>query len=120
MAEHGAALAGDARQMPGLREIPTPSIAIVPVGVTLVNVARSPQWVQARIDVPTSYLAVSELLARFIADNPFDDVNPSLERYTTALPQTPFVAENNGITVMRLDRRSLMRSPDGTWSTLDE
>jgi cellulose synthase operon protein YhjU len=120
MAKHGAALRGDSRQMPGLREIPTPSIAIVPVGVTLVNVARSPQWVQTRIDVPTSYLAVSELLARFVADDPFDGVNLSLERYTAALPQTQFVAENNGITVMRIGTRNLLRSPDGAWSTLDE
>jgi cellulose synthase operon protein YhjU len=120
MAEHGAALGGDRRQMPGLREIPTPSIARVPVGVILVNVARSPRWVQARIDIPTSYLAVSELLARFIANNPFDDAAVSLEPYVTSLPQTDFVAENNGITVMQVDRRNLMRAPDGAWSTLDE
>jgi len=119
MAEHGAALMGDSRQMPGLREIPTPSIARVPVGVMLINVTRSRKWVQARIDVPTSYLAVSELLARFIAEDPFDDVNLNLERYTASLPQTPFVAENDGITVMQIDGRNLMRSPDGAWSTLD-
>ncbi len=118
--EHGAGLRGDRRQMPGLREIPTPSIAQVPVGVILVNASRAPHWVQARIDVPTSYLAVSELLARFIADNPFDDLNLSLEPYIKSLPQTDFVAENNGITVMQIDRRSLMRSPDGAWSTLED
>jgi cellulose synthase operon protein YhjU len=120
MAEHGAALRGDRRQMPGLREIPTPSIARVPVGVILVNASRTPSWVQARIDVPTSYLAVNELLARFIADNPFDDLNLSLEPYIKSLPQTDFVAENNGITVMQIDSRSLMRTPDGEWSPLDE
>jgi cellulose synthase operon protein YhjU len=120
LAEHGAALSGDRHQMPGLREIPTPAIARVPVGVILVNASRSPQWVQARIDVPTSYLAVSELLARFIADNPFDDANMNLDRYIKALPTTDFVAENNGITVMQIGRRSLMRSPDGAWSSLDE
>jgi cellulose synthase operon protein YhjU len=118
--EHGAALQGHRGQMSGIREIPTPDIARVPVGVILVNAVRSAQWTQIRVDEPTSYLAVSELLARFIADNPFDKASVTLEPYVASLPQTDFVAENDGITVMQIGRQNMMRSPDGSWSSVDD
>lgn len=119
VAEHGAALRGDRRQIPGLREIPTPAIAHVPVGIVLVNAPRSAQSVQERIDVPTSYIAVNELLSRFIADNPFAKPSLSLATYTQGLPQTDFVAENDGTTVLQIGRQYMMRTPDGAWSSLD-
>jgi cellulose synthase operon protein YhjU len=118
IAEHGAALSGNALQMSGVREIPTPAIVHVPAGVILVNAARSVQWRQARIDTPTSYLAVNELLARFVADNPFDKASLNLAPYLASLPQTDLVAENDGITVMQIGRQSMMRSPDGSWSSV--
>jgi hypothetical protein len=40
IAEHGAALNGDRRQISGLREIPTAAIARVPVAIALVNAPR--------------------------------------------------------------------------------
>jgi len=120
VAEYGAAINGHPAQMAGVREIPTPDIARVPVGVILVNAARPSPWTQVRVDAPTSYLAVSELLARFIADNPFDKARLALEPYVASLPQTDFVAENNGITVMQIGRESMMRSPDGSWSSLSD
>jgi cellulose synthase operon protein YhjU len=119
IAEHGAALRGDRRQIPGLREIPTPAIAHVPVGIVLVNATRSAQSAQERIDVPTSYIAVNELLSRFIADNPFAKPSLSLASYTQGLPPTDFVAENDGTTVVQIGRRYMMRSPDGAWASLD-
>jgi hypothetical protein len=65
-----------------------------------------------------SYPAVNELLARFIADNPFAKPVPSLAGYTQALHQSDFVAENNGTTVMAVGGQYMMRSPDGAWSSL--
>lgn len=119
IAEHGAALGGDRRQISGLREIPTAAIARVPVGFVLVNATRPAPSSQERIDAPASYLAVNELLSRFIAANPFDKSDLSLEDYTQALPQSDFVAENNGTTVIEIGRRYMMRSPDGAWSSLE-
>jgi cellulose synthase operon protein YhjU len=119
IAEHGAALAGDRRQISGLREIPTAAIAHVPVAIALVNAERSAQSTQERIASPVSYPAVNELLARFIADNPFAKPVPSLAAYTQALKPTDFVAENNGTTVMAAGGQYMMRSPDGAWSSLE-
>jgi cellulose synthase operon protein YhjU len=119
IAEHGAALAGDRRQISGLREIPTSAIAHVPVAIALINAQRSAQSVQERIEAPSSYPAVNELLGRFIVDNPFAKPLPSLEAYAQALHQSDFVAENNGTTVMAVGGQYMMRSPDGAWSSLE-
>jgi cellulose synthase operon protein YhjU len=119
IAEHGAALAGDRRQISGLREIPTAAIAHVPVAIALINAERSAQSVQERIEAPSSYPAVNELLRRLIADNPFSKPLPSLGAYTQALHQSDFIAENNGTTVMAVAGQYMMRSPDGAWSSLE-
>ena len=114
--EHGAALRGDRKQIPGLREIPTPAITRVPVGVVLVNASRNAQTPSQRVETPTSYLAVNELLSRFLTDNPFAKSNLTLSTYTQGLPQTDFVAENDGTVMMGIGTQYMMRTPDGAWS----
>jgi cellulose synthase operon protein YhjU len=117
--EHGAALRGDRRQISGLREIPTPAISHVPVGILLVNAAHASQGAQQRIDAPSSFLAVNELLSRLVADNPFAKQNVSISSYTQNLPPTDSVAENEGTTVMLVGQQYMMRTPDGSWSPWD-
>ncbi len=120
VAEHGAALAGDRRQIEGLREIPTSAIAHVPVAIALLNAARDSAATQYKLETPGSYPALYELLSRFIANDPFTGFGSSLDDYTRTLPQDEdFVAENNGTTVMQVGTHQMMRSPDGAWSALD-
>jgi cellulose synthase operon protein YhjU len=119
IAEHGAALGGDRRQIAGLREIPTASITHVPVAVALVNAALPTPHTPLRIESPMSYPALDELLVRLIADNPFGKQSLRLDAYVNALPQVSSVAENNGTTVMQVAGQYMMRSPDGTWSSLE-
>jgi len=119
IAEHGAALNGDRRQIPGLREIPTAAIARVPVAIALVNAPRSAALAQSRVDAPTSYPALNEMLSRFIGHNPYAAPVAGFGDYVETLPQTPFVAENNGATVIEAGAHFMLRSPDGTWSSLD-
>ncbi|HEV3181144.1 MAG TPA: cellulose biosynthesis protein BcsG [Steroidobacteraceae bacterium] len=119
IAEHGAALGGDRRQIQGLREIPTAAIAQVPVAIALINTARPAPATQTKIDGPSSYPALNELLSRLIATNPFEKPVSSLDPYTVALPQADFVAENNGTTVVQVGTHYMMRSPDGAWSSLE-
>lgn len=111
--EHGANVRGDRMQISGLREIPSPSIALAPVGVQLIEAGRD---VPARIDVdvPTSYFALSTLLSRMIAGDPFSP--DALEREARDLPQTPFVAENEGTVVMRYGSEFHLRDPGGKWT----
>jgi cellulose synthase operon protein YhjU len=119
IAEHGAALGGDRRQIQGLREIPTSAIAHVPLAIALINAARPPAATQVKLDAPVSYAALNELLSRFISNDPFARPLASLDAYLGALPQTDFVAENNGTTVIQAGTHYMMRSPDGAWSSLD-
>jgi cellulose synthase operon protein YhjU len=119
IAEHGAALGGDRRQISGMREIPTAAIAHVPVAIALLNAARPAPAPQYKVGLPVSYLALNELLSRLIASNPFARPVESLDSYGGALPQADFVAENNGTTVMQVGTHYMMRSPDGAWSSLD-
>jgi hypothetical protein len=115
--EHGAAVRGDRRQISGLREIPTQAITQVPVGIALVNASRAANHAQQRIDTPLSYLGVTELLSRFVADNPFAKSQLSLADYTQNLPQTEAVAENDGTVMMQVGRQHMVRTPDGAWSS---
>ena len=119
IAEHGAALGGDRRQIQGMREIPTAAIARVPVALALLNAPRAAGVPQTRIDVPASYPALNEMLSRFISHNPYATPVASFGDYVDTLPQTPFVAENNGTTVIQAGTHFMMRSPDGGWSSLD-
>jgi len=119
MAADGAALRGDRRQPPGLREIPTSAISVVPVGIACVNAPHSALTAQLKVEAPLSYLALDELLARFIAYDPFDAGTLRLDSYVQDLAQTDFVAENNGITVLHVGDEDMMRTPDGSWSRLD-
>jgi cellulose synthase operon protein YhjU len=119
VAEHGAALDGGHGRIQGLREIPTAAIATVPVAIALVNTVRPAQLAQEKINSPASYPALSELLSRLVASDPFDKSVESLDTLTEALPQTDFVAENNGTTVVQVGTQYVMRSPDGAWSRLE-
>jgi cellulose synthase operon protein YhjU len=119
VAEHGAAVRGDRRQIQGLREIPTAAIAHVPVAIALINAPQSPPAPQSKVAAPTSYQALNEILARIISHNPFATPVAGFGDYVETLPQTPFVAENNGTTVIQAGAHYMMRSPDGTWSNLD-
>ena len=114
--EHGAAVRGDKRQIPGLREIPTPAITHVPVGIALLNATRDAKSTLQTIETPTSYLAVNELLSRLIAENPFAKSSLNLSSYTQNLPVTESVSENDGTVMLQIGRQYMMRTPDGDWS----
>jgi hypothetical protein len=117
--EHGAAVRGDRRQIPGLREVPTRAITRVPVGVLLINANGDVTDVQQEVETPASYLAVSELLSRFIADNPFTKPDLHVSSYTQNLPQTDAVAQNEGTTLLQIRDTSMVRMPSGEWTAWD-
>ncbi|HEL5054297.1 cellulose biosynthesis protein BcsG [Stenotrophomonas maltophilia] len=99
--EHGAALHGDRMQIPGMREIPSPSITHVPVGVKLVGMGTPASGGPRHVPEPSSYLALSELVSRVYALNA---QSPSAARdwdsLLQGLPRTPSVSENEGAKVI--------------------
>jgi len=71
--EHGAALKADKMQIAGMREIPTYDITHVPVGVRLIGTADTSPVSPVHVTGPTSFLALSDLIARVLNENTFED-----------------------------------------------
>ncbi|WP_280563527.1 MULTISPECIES: cellulose biosynthesis protein BcsG [unclassified Chromohalobacter] len=99
-AAHGAALRGDKMQFSGMREIPSPSITHVPVGLKLTGMAQSHEGSPLHVSEPTSYLAVSELVSRLVADDIFNAREVDWQGLFDDLPTTQPISENEGVVVM--------------------
>ncbi|MBV1776733.1 cellulose biosynthesis protein BcsG [Burkholderiaceae bacterium DAT-1] len=112
--EHGAALRGDKMQISGLREIPAPSISLIPVGVRLlgkqVNHGSSP----VLVDTPSSYLALAQLLYGMAAKSPFAD-SVKISDYTHGLARTQFASDNGGIMVFKYQGRYYLHNTGEDW-----
>jgi len=114
--EHGAALRGDAGQISGLREIPTPRIIHVPVGVKLIGLPAGKASGRAiSIDTPTSYLALAQLMSNLVANSPFKADAPALDQYSHDLPQTRMVGENENTITLGTANGYVIHTPDGVW-----
>lgn len=119
VAEHGASVRGDKMQIAGLREIPSPRITLVPAGIKLIGLPDNPAAKPVLVSTPTSYLAISQLLANFIAISPFGKNSLSMEDYVRDLPATDFVSENEDVVVMRRDKQYYIHSKDSEWVNYD-
>ncbi|WP_239953221.1 cellulose biosynthesis protein BcsG [Pantoea sp. Z09] len=113
--EHGAALEGDKMQMSGLRDIPSPSITHVPVGIKFVGMKAPHQGQPLTIDAPTSLLAVSELVSRVVDGQVFNAPNVNMSVLADKLPQTPVVSENDNAVVMMYQGKPWIRLNGGDW-----
>lgn len=117
--EHGAALEGDARQIAGLRDIPTPKIINLPVGVRLINFSGERGQMRV-ISAPSSYLALAQLLANMVANSPFKSRAPALGQYAENLPRTDMVGENENVITLPTPKGYAMRNAAGAWVIQDE
>ena len=112
--EHGAAIAGDKMQMAGLRDIPSPSITQVPVGVALIG-TKSPQAATRNINTPSSFLAISELVSRLVGSQAFDSDAIDWNSLLDNLPETADVAENQGSVVLEYQDKYHIKLGQGDW-----
>ncbi|MDP1594256.1 MAG: cellulose biosynthesis protein BcsG [Gallionella sp.] len=118
--EHGGAVRGDKKQIAGLREIPTPNITLIPVGIKVIggNVQRAGGTLS--IDQPVSYLAMSHIIERMLKKSPFNDNKFSPSDYVEGLPMTPFVSQNEQMTVAEQDNRYYLGRGHGQWEKYTE
>lgn len=115
--EHGAAIRGDKLQISGLREIPSPAITKVPVGIRLIGPGIDHPLNPVVVDPPTSYLAISHIIAGLLAGDPFGPAGYHPAALVEDIPQTPFVAENADTVVVQRDGRYYIRLQEGAdWS----
>lgn len=118
--EHGGAVRGDKKQIAGLREIPTPNITLIPVGIKVVggNVQRAGGTLS--IDQPVSYLAMSHIIERMLKKSPFNDNRFSPADYVEDLPLTPFVSQNEQMTVAEHDNSYYLGRGPAQWEKYTE
>jgi cellulose synthase operon protein YhjU len=116
--EHGGALRGDAVQVSGLRELPTLAITNAPAAVKLVGFRPGGSLTSSpvMVDRPSSYLALTALLAGLMQTDPSAIGREQLESLVHDLPSSEWVAENEGTVLMQQDGRSYLRTPEGQWS----
>ncbi len=118
--EHGAAFRGDKMQIAGLREIPSPTITLVPVGIKVIGAGLNRAGNAMTISEPSSYLALAQVLGGFLQKSPFDGASYLPSDYADGLPVTPFVAENGDTIVMRASSGYLLRQDaNSDWTPYD-
>lgn len=115
--EHGAALHGDRMQISGMREIPSPSITHVPVGIKLIGMGSNPRSEPLHVTGSSSYLALSEIISRLYAAPPQSPgQGPDWQVLLANLPQTPMVSENAGTVVLDYAGKPYVRIKEkGAW-----
>ncbi|WP_297610473.1 cellulose biosynthesis protein BcsG [uncultured Sutterella sp.] len=116
--EHGAAVRGDKIQMARLREIPSPRITHVPVLVKFFGLPKEAlPGTQIRIPESTSYLAVSELIGRTAACDPWSAATtcPGPQELFKGLPQTWAVSENSNASVLSYQNKWWVKLPGDKW-----
>jgi len=106
--EHGAALHGDRMQLSGMREIPTPSITHVPVGLKFIGMGQPSRSEPLKVTAPTSFLALSELVSRVYAGLGAGQTL-DLPSLLTDLPTTERVSETSGAQVLDYQGQTYMR-----------
>jgi cellulose synthase operon protein YhjU len=116
--EHGAAIRGDAVQIAGLREIPTPAITLVPVGIRVVGPDARRNGEALQVAEPTSYLALSHIIARMLAKPPYGAQGFGSSDYTSALPATEFVSEGENATILKRGATYFIRQDQDPWKEL--
>jgi len=116
--EHGAAWRGDAAQIAGLREIPTPAITLVPVAIKVIGPDAKRTGEALQVSEPTSYLALSHIVARMLADAPFGAQGFRPADYTAGMPVTEFVSEGEAATILGRGDKHLIRQDRDPWKEL--
>jgi cellulose synthase operon protein YhjU len=115
--EHGAAIRGTDGQIAGLREIPTPAITLVPVGIRVIGPDAQRAGAPVQSEEQTSFLALSHIVSAMLAKPPFGDPFKAAD-YTANMPVTPFVAEGEAATVIRKGDKYLLRREQEAWTEI--
>jgi cellulose synthase operon protein YhjU len=118
--EHGGAVRGDARQVAGLRELPTRTITHVPAGVMLLNfgTARAPDAPPIHVTQTSSYQSLLTVVSALVHGGEEAATPQRLVELGQALPPVDWVAENDGHIYLEHGPYAYLRTPQGGWSML--
>ncbi|ODS04886.1 cellulose biosynthesis protein BcsG [Vibrio scophthalmi] len=113
--EHGAGMRGDRMQISGMREIPAPTIIHTPVGLKIFGKDIQRQGETKHVEAPSSYLALSQLIANILDKNIYQVKQFDPENLTANLPETKVVAQNSGSTVIEVNGKYYVSLDGKSW-----
>ncbi len=113
--EHGAGMRGDRMQISGMREIPAPTIVHTPVGIKIFGKNIQRQGKAAHITEPSSYLAISQLIANILEQNIYQSDSFDVATLINNLPETQAVAQNSGSTVIEVEGKYYISLDGVSW-----
>jgi cellulose synthase operon protein YhjU len=113
--EHGAAWRGDAVQIPGLRELPTPAITLVPVAVRVIGPDAKRVGEAVSVTEPTSFLGLSHIVAKMLERPPFGAEGFRAADYVAGLPSTEFVSQGENAVILKRGAGFVMRQEQDAW-----
>lgn len=101
---HGRNYAGDAIQMSGLRDIPSPDFTQVPVAIKFTGLSASEErmLITTHIKQPSSFYGLSEFIAGVMKADIFNGgFEQKLPLIVKQISSTPMVSESQGASVVR-------------------
>jgi len=115
VAEHGAALHGDTVQIPGMRELPSPRITLVPAAIKFIGIPGFQSAHPVISNRPTSYLALTELIKGVMVSGAYGGHALDLEGLVNGLSETEYVSENEQTVVLGKGSKYYLHEPNTDW-----
>ncbi len=118
--EHGANIRGDKMQISGMRDLPSPLITHVPVGLKVIgnNMLRIGE--QKHIIQQSSFFAIAHLVNQLLEQDVFSKNEFDPEKLLNNLPETPLLSENEGSIVMQYNKNYYYAFDKEEWLKYDE
>lgn len=118
--EHGANIKGDKVQMAGMRELPSPAITNLPVGLKIIGNGMARIGEQKIVKEQSSFFAIAHLVNQILEQDVFAKNQFDPEKLLNDLPQTPMLSENEGSTVMQFNKNYYYSYNNNEWEKYDE
>lgn len=118
--EHGANFRGDKMQISGMRELPSPLVTNVPVGLKVIGNNMQRIGEQKHVAQQSSYLAIAHLVNQMLVQDVYSKNEFDPEKLLSNLPETPILSENEGSTVMQYNKNYYYTFDNNEWVKYDE
>ncbi|MCK9397626.1 MAG: cellulose biosynthesis protein BcsG [Methylobacter sp.] len=118
--EHGANIRGDKMQISGMRELPSPRVTNVPVGLKVIGNNMQRIGEQKHVAQPSSFLAIAHLVKQLLEQDVYGKNEFDPETLLSNIPETSWLSENEGSTVMQYNTNYYYSFDDSEWVKYNE
>lgn len=118
--EHGANIRGDKMQISGMRELPSPLVTNVPVGLKLIGNNMQRIGEQKHVTQQSSFFAIAHLVNKLLEQDVYGKNEFDPETLLVNIPETPLLSENEDSTVMQYNKNYYYSFGNGEWVKYDE